>query len=43
MNKFVDSVEVCASVSGGVILDRRVVVQYMTSSKTVTGMKCVFV
>ena len=43
VNTLVDSVEVCASVRGGVILDRRVIVQYRTVYKTVVGMECVFV
>ena len=38
----VGAVEVCASVRGGVTLDREVVVQYGTADQSAVGMECVF-
>ena len=43
VNELVDSIEVCVSVIGGAVLDRRVVVQYRTLNKRELGMEYVFV
>ena len=40
VNEEVGAVEVCASVRGGVTLDREVVVQYSTADESAVGMKC---
>ena len=42
VNMLVDSVEVCANVSGGVVLDREVVVQYWIKGKTELYKECMF-
>ena len=39
VNESVGAVEVCASVRGGVVLDRQVVVQYSTADQSAVGMK----
>ena len=39
----VGAVEACASVRRGVVLDRKVVVQYETNDHSAVGMVCVFV
>ena len=43
MNESVGAVEACASVRRGVVLDRKVVVQYETNDHSAVGMVCVFV
>ena len=41
VNESVRAVEVCASVRGGVTLDREVVVQYSTGDQSAVGMEYV--
>ena len=41
VNESVGAVEVCASVRGGVALDREVVVQYSTADESAVGMEYV--
>ena len=41
VNESVGAVEVCASVRGGVTLDREVVVQYSTGDQSAVGMEYV--